>query len=118
MTSLFLVLLLKVAFTTSHWYYNIVKKLPTPTNVKRIRSFLRCVGFYRRIIKDFPKTTKHLSKLLEKDNPFVFYGEYLKAFETIKEKLITTPIMIVLDWSKPFEVMYDASDFVVGAILG
>ncbi|XP_062118490.1 uncharacterized mitochondrial protein AtMg00860-like [Humulus lupulus] len=96
----------------------IIKKLPPPTNVKAIRSFLGHVGFYRRFIKDFSKISNPLCNLLEKDTPFIFYEECRQAFEAIKEKLVTTPIMAVLEWSQPYEIMCDASDYVVGTVLG
>ena len=62
----------------------IVEKLPPPTSVKRIRSFLGHVGFYRRFIKDFFKTDKPLCNLLEKDRSFNFTKECHKAFEILK----------------------------------
>ncbi|XP_073017839.1 uncharacterized protein [Primulina eburnea] len=44
--------------------------------------------------------------------------EKIEAFEKIKRELVTTPIMIVPDWKEPFELMCDASDYAVGAVLG
>ena len=44
-----------------------VEKLPPPTNIKSLRSFLDHAGFYRRFIKDFSKITKTLTQLLQKD---------------------------------------------------
>ncbi|XP_022846303.1 uncharacterized protein LOC111369052 [Olea europaea var. sylvestris] len=90
-----------------------VAKLPPPTNVQGIRSFLGHAGFYRRFIKDFSKVPKPICDLLEKDTTFVFDAGYLRAFETIKEKLVTAPVMVVPDWNQSFEVMCDASDYVV-----
>ena len=55
----------------------VIEKLPPPTNVKAIRSFLGHAGFYRRFIKDFSKITKPLSNLLAADTPFVFDTECL-----------------------------------------
>ena len=49
----------------------VIEKLPPPTSVKGVRSFLRHVGFYRRFIKDFSKIAKPLTHLLVKDVPFV-----------------------------------------------
>ena len=95
-----------------------IEKLPPPSNVKGIRSLLGHAGFYRRFIKDFSKIVKPLCDLLEKDAAFVFDENYLKAFQVIKEKLVSTPIVIVPDWSEPFEIMCDASDYVVGTVLG
>ncbi|XP_076929791.1 uncharacterized protein LOC143594347 [Bidens hawaiensis] len=59
-----------------------------------------------------------MTKLLEKDAPFVFSSECLQAFELLKEKLVNAPIMVAPDWSLPFELMCDASDFEVGTVLG
>nr|XP_016491829.1 PREDICTED: uncharacterized protein LOC107811421 [Nicotiana tabacum] len=54
---------------------DVIEKLPPPTSVKAIRSFLGHAGFYRRFIKDFSKIANLLCKLLEKDNPFVFFDD-------------------------------------------
>ena len=94
------------------------EKLPPPRNVKGIISFLRHAGFYRRFIKDFSKLSKPLCNLLEKNSAFEFDDGCLQAFNAIKEKLVSAPIMIVPDWNQPFEVMCDASDFAIGAVLG
>ncbi|CAA0830969.1 Unknown protein, partial [Striga hermonthica] len=59
-----------------------------------------------------------LSQLLEKDIAFNFSAECLQAFETLKKALVSSPILVVPDWSQPFEIMCDASDFAVGAMLG
>ena len=95
-----------------------IEKLPPPTSVKGIRSFLGHAGFYRRFIKDFSKIAKPLCNLLEKDVPFNFTKECHKAFEILKQKLVSAPIIVAPDWTLPFEVMCDASDFAVGAVLG
>lgn len=96
----------------------VIEKLPPPTFVKGIRSFLGHAGFYRRFIKDFSKITKPLCNLLEKDVKFEFSEECLKSFTTLKEKLISTPIIVAPDWNLSFELMCDASDYVVRAVLG
>ncbi|GKB44150.1 reverse transcriptase domain-containing protein [Tanacetum coccineum] len=95
---------------------NVISKLP-PTNVKGIRSFLRHAGFYGRLIKDFSKITHPLTKLLEKDTPFKFNDECHKAFNSSKEKLTCTPVIVSPNWNLPFELMCDANDFAVGAVL-
>ncbi|XP_070036243.1 uncharacterized protein [Nicotiana tomentosiformis] len=58
------------------------------------------------------------SVLLEKDIPFKFDDACLKAFEELKGRLVTAPIIIAPDWAQPFELMYDASDFAIRPILG
>ncbi|KAJ9561319.1 hypothetical protein OSB04_006479 [Centaurea solstitialis] len=95
-----------------------ISKLPPPTNVKGVRSFLGHAGFYRRFIKDFSKISKPLTKLLEKDAPFIFNEECNNAFENLKNQLTNAPIMVPPDWNQPFEIMCDASDYAVGAVLG
>jgi hypothetical protein len=95
-----------------------VEQLPHPTDVKSLRSFLGHAGFYRRFIKDFSKITKPLTHILQKDMAFDFDEKCLAAFRTLKSALVSAPIIQPLDWSQPFEIMCDASDYVVGAVLG
>nr|GFA68434.1 reverse transcriptase domain-containing protein [Tanacetum cinerariifolium] len=96
----------------------VISKLPHLTTVKGIRSFLGHAGFYRRFIKDFSKISRHMTHLLEKNSPFIFSNECIQAFRTLKDKLTEAPILIAPNWDQPFEIMCDASDFAVGAILG
>nr|GFA82576.1 retrovirus-related Pol polyprotein from transposon 17.6 [Tanacetum cinerariifolium] len=96
----------------------VISKLPHPTTVKGIRSFLGHAGFYRRFIKDFSKISRPMTYLLEKNSPFIFSNECIQAFKTLKDKLTEAPILIAPNWDQPFELMYDASDFAVGAVLG
>nr|GEX67808.1 reverse transcriptase domain-containing protein [Tanacetum cinerariifolium] len=96
----------------------VILKLPHPTTVKGIRSFLGHAGFYRRFIKDFSKISRPMTHLLEKNSPFIFSNECIQAFRTLKEKLTEAPILIAPNWDQPFELMYDASDYAVGAVLG
>ncbi|GJV35203.1 reverse transcriptase domain-containing protein [Tanacetum coccineum] len=97
---------------------NVISKLPPPTNIKGIRSFLGHAGFYQRFRKDFSKIARPLTKLLEKDTPFEFSDECQSAFELLKEKLTCALVIVSPNWNLPFKLMCDASDFVVGAILG
>src|SRR6185312_11170115 len=85
-----------------------VEKLPPPTDIKSLRSF----------IKDFSKITKPLTQLLQKDVEYIFDSDCLHAFQTLKQSLIIAPIMQPPDWNLPFEIMCDASDYAVGAVLG
>ena len=97
---------------------DIISKLPPPTNVKTIRQFLGHAGFYRRFIKEFSKIAKPLYKLLEKDAKFVWEEDCQKSFEELKFHLTTAPIVRAPNWQLPFEVMCDASDLAIGAVLG
>ncbi|XP_070049176.1 uncharacterized protein [Nicotiana tomentosiformis] len=95
-----------------------ISKLPPPTSVKGVRSFLGYSGFYRHFIKDFSKVVNPLCKILEKDAKFNFNDDCMRDFELLKFKLTTTPIITAPNWSVPFELMCDASEVVVGEDLG
>nr|GEY44106.1 reverse transcriptase domain-containing protein [Tanacetum cinerariifolium] len=59
-----------------------------------------------------------MTHLLEKETPFVFSKDCIDAFETLKKKRTEASILVILDWNLPFELMCDASDFAIGAVLG
>nr|GEU80993.1 reverse transcriptase domain-containing protein [Tanacetum cinerariifolium] len=97
---------------------DVITKLPHPTTVKGIHSFLGHASFYRRFIQDFSKIAPPMTRLLEKDTLFFFSKKCVEAFQTLKKKLTEAPILIALDWDLLFELMCDASDFFIGANLG
>ncbi|GKA07816.1 reverse transcriptase domain-containing protein [Tanacetum coccineum] len=96
---------------------DLISKLPPPLMLKALEVFLGHAGFYRRFIKGFSKTVYPLTKLLKKDTSFNFDDECHKAFNSLK-KLTCTPIIMHPNWNLPFELMCDAIDFAVGAVLG
>nr|GEZ10799.1 reverse transcriptase domain-containing protein [Tanacetum cinerariifolium] len=73
-----------------------ISKLPHPTTIK----------------------ARPMTRLLKKDTPFIFSQEYVDAFQILKRMLTEAPILIAPDWDMPFELMCDASDFAIGAVLG
>ena len=95
-----------------------IEKLPSPSSMKGIRSFLGHAGFYKRFIKDFSKIAKPLSNMLVQGAPFEFNDQCLKAFLFLKERLVSAPIIVASDWNLPFKLMCDASDYAIGAVLG
>nr|GFA27074.1 reverse transcriptase domain-containing protein [Tanacetum cinerariifolium] len=97
---------------------DVISKLPHPTTVKCIRSFLGHAGFYQRFIQNFAKIVRPITRLLEKDTRFLFSKECVEAFQTLKRKLTEAPILISPDLDLPFELMCNASDFATGAALG
>ena len=97
---------------------SIIRNLIPPTTVKGIRSFLGHAGFYRRFIRDFSKIARPLCRLLEKDTKFYFDESCHNAFEEIKSIFVEAPIMAKPYWNREFEIMCDASDFAMGAVLG
>jgi hypothetical protein len=96
----------------------LISKLSPPTTVRQIHSSLGHAGFYRRFIKDFSKISRPLCNLLAKETPFNFDEACLKAFETLRSLLSSAPIMKTPNWSLPFEIMCDASDYAISAVLG
>lgn len=97
---------------------DVIAQLPYPTNQKEIRGFLGHAGFYRRFIKDFAKIARPLTRLLQNDLEFEFDDECKWAFQALKDNLVSAPVIRGPDWSIPFEIMCDASDQAVGAVLG
>nr|XP_027096219.1 uncharacterized protein LOC113716121 [Coffea arabica] len=97
---------------------DIISALPYPASVREVRSFLGHAGFYRRFIKDFSKIGAPLFQLLQKDVAFEFDDMCERAFNKLKELLTSPPIIQPPDWNLPFEIMCDASDYAVGAVLG
>ena len=96
----------------------LIANLPTPKTLKDIRSFLGHAGFYRRFIKDFSAISRPICNLLSKDNSFEWTKACQEAFSKLKGMLTSAPIMQPPNWSLPFEIMCDASDYAIGAVLG
>ena len=86
--------------------------------MKGIRRFLGHTGFYKRFIKDFSKIAKPLSNLLVQGAPFEFDDQGLQVFLFLKQKLVSTPIIVAPDWNLPFELMCDENDYAIRATLG
>jgi hypothetical protein len=96
----------------------VIEQLSPPMSIRGIQSFLGHCGFYHHFIKDFSHIARPLKNLLAKDVPFEFDDACLKSFNILKEALISTPIIQPPDWSLPFEIMCDASDYTVGEVMG
>ena len=97
---------------------DMISKLPSPTNVKNVRQFLGHAGFYRRFIMEFSKISKPLHKLLEKDAKFIWGEDCQRSFEELKAYLTIALIVRAPNWQLPFEVMCDARDLTIRAVLG
>lgn len=94
-----------------------MRNWPVPSNASEIRSFLGLCGYYRKFIKDFSKIAKCLHKLTEKGRPFVWDNDCQVAFDLLKHKLTTSPVLGHPDLSKEFILDTDASRDAIGAIL-
>jgi len=96
----------------------LIANLSTPKSIKDVRSFLGHAGFYIRFIKDFSVISKPLCNLLTKENVFEWTEQCEKAFVKLKSLVTFALVIQPPDWSLPFEIMCDASDYAVGAVLG
>jgi hypothetical protein len=88
-----------------------------PTDVSKIRSFLGLAGYYIRFIEGFSKIVKLLTSLLEKGKEFKWDEACQKCFEELKERLTTTPVLVMSDIHKGFDVYCDASHLGLGCVL-
>src|SRR5512139_3644781 len=88
-----------------------------PKTVTQIRSFLGLAGYYRRFIENFSKIARPMTQLLKKEEKFVWSPQCEKAFQTLKEKLVSAPILILPDTRKDFMVYCDASRQGLGCVL-
>ena len=94
-----------------------VYNFPVPKNVEEIRSFLGLVGFYRSFIKDFSRIAAPLNRLLSKSVPFEWGKEQQDAYTSLRDRLTDAPILAFPDFTQPFTLYTDASDYAVGAAL-
>ncbi|XP_025616744.1 uncharacterized mitochondrial protein AtMg00860-like [Arachis hypogaea] len=88
-----------------------------PTSVAEIRSFLGLAGYYRRFNKGFSQLALPLTKLTRKDTLFVWTSECEESFQALKQRLTTTPVLVLSEPREPFEVYYDASLKGLGCVL-
>lgn len=89
----------------------IIRKWPTPSSVKDIRSFLGMACYYRKFLRSFGLISKPLTNLLKKGELFVWTSVTEEAFQTLKQALISAPVLAMPNFSKPFTVETDALDF-------
>ena len=100
--------------------YNVekIKKVLVPCTVRQVRGFLGLVGYYRQFIPRFSDHASPLFNLTKKGTKFEWTTACQEAFEFLKNALITQPILIRPDYTKPFILATDASDYAIAGILG
>jgi hypothetical protein len=95
---------------------DVLNWMPRAT-VSEIRSFLGLAGYYRRFIKDFSKIAKPMTKLLEKNKTFERTMECQASFEELEKQLTSSPVLVLLDLTKKFDIYCDASRQGLGCVL-
>jgi hypothetical protein len=88
-----------------------------PITILEIRSFLGLAGYYRRFIKDFSKIAKPMTKLLEKNKAFEWTKECQASFKKLKKRLTSSPVLVLPDLTKKFDIYCDASRQALGCVL-
>lgn len=94
-----------------------VQNFPVPQNVKGVKSFLGLSGYYRRFIQNYGQIAKPLTSLLKKDVPFKWSDLCQQSFEKLKNLLINYPILQYPDFTRPFNLTCDASNYAIGVVL-
>jgi hypothetical protein len=95
----------------------IIVDVPPPTSVRQLCIALGHTGYYINFIKGYTQITTSMHKLLKKDSKFQWIEECQHSFDTLKQKMVTAPILVFPDWSKEFHVHVDASSITLGTVL-
>ena len=90
---------------------------PEPHDLSSLRAFLACAGYYRHFIPNFAEIAAPLYRLEQKGTVFQWMTHCQEAFDMLKRRLITAPILAYPDFKLPFIVDSDASETGIGAIL-
>ncbi|MCG8113674.1 MAG: RNase H-like domain-containing protein, partial [Candidatus Thiodiazotropha taylori] len=95
-----------------------VQEWPVPSNVTELKQILGLVRYYRRFIPDCSTITAPLTKLLKKNTKFVWDSNCQNAFETLKQRLVTAPILSYPKYDEgTFILDTDASLYGIGCVL-
>jgi hypothetical protein len=94
-----------------------IKEWPTPKNVKNIQQFLGLANYYRRFIQGYSQIALPLTQLTRKDVKWIWQKEQQEAFEQLKERFITRPVLSIYNPQKELRVETDASNAALGACL-
>jgi hypothetical protein len=95
----------------------VVQQWSVPVNARELRGFLGLAGFYRKFMKNFGLISRPLTDLLKKHTSFVWKPTHQHAFDTLKQALISAPVLALPDFSLPFCIYTDACKTGIGAVL-
>jgi hypothetical protein len=96
---------------------DVLHKIPAPSDVPRLRAFLGLANYYRRFVKNFSSIAKPLTILTGKDQPWIWSREQQHAFDTLKQRLGSAPVLRRPDVSRAFQLHTDWSAVGLGAVL-
>ncbi|XP_073024371.1 uncharacterized protein [Primulina eburnea] len=94
-----------------------ITEWPRPKNATDIRSFLGLAGYYRKFVEGLSSIAVPLTKLTQKNSKFTWSEDCEKSFQTLKEKLASTPVLILPAENKDFTIYSDASKDGLGCVL-
>jgi len=94
-----------------------VVEWPVPKSVKDVQKFWGLANYYRRFVKDFAKIARPLHEMMRKENKWSWGERQQKAFEELKERFTTEPVLVTPDLDKEIRVEADASDFAMEGVL-
>jgi hypothetical protein len=95
----------------------IIVNLPPPKSVRQLKETLGHIGYYRKFIKGYAQINAPMEKLLKKDTKFKWNEDCQQGLDTLKQKMVTSLILVFPDWEKTFHVHVDASTMELGEIL-
>ena len=87
----------------------VIVNLPSPKTVHQLRARLGNMRYYRKFIKGYAQIIAPMEKLLRNDTKYQWNDECQHGLDTLKEKMVTAPILVFPDWEKAFHVHVDAS---------
>jgi hypothetical protein len=94
-----------------------IKEWPTLKSITEVRSFHGLVSFYRRFVKNFSTIAAPLTELIKKNVGFHWWSDQANTFATLKERLCSTPVLVLPDFKKTFKIECDASGIGIGVVL-
>ncbi|KAJ8712243.1 hypothetical protein PYW07_005085 [Mythimna separata] len=94
-----------------------VMKMEPPSNLKQLKTFLQTCSWFRKFIPNFSEVGRSLTSLTKKTARWHWGETEQQAFEDLKSRLSTSPILIQPDFEEPFILRTDASGYALGAVL-
>jgi hypothetical protein len=94
-----------------------ISSWPVPSNLKELRGFLGITGYYRKFINHYAIINKPLTQLLKKGTLFIWTDITDTAFRTLRQALVSAPVLALPDYKLQFTVETDACDVGIGAVL-